>query len=204
LKYIDPDGREIVDSQGRRAIYYDKKGGVNFTKYATSDIKRVAAALTLTSEGSAQLKRINSSDIKTQIVISSESKIKKRSDGRTSYTYGETEQGNRNNPPTYSKYQNEDGSFGIKEATIVIFEGTLIEGIKAGSGLKHEGLTLEQAIGAVAGHEGIHATDKAEINKDIEAEFGTKKQQSAREISREVKPEAIEKKIIDQSKKLNE
>ncbi len=203
IRYIDPDGREIVDPQGRRAIYYDKKGGMHYTKYATADIKRVAGALNLTTEGATQLKRINSSDIKTKISISSDSKIETKSDG-THYTYGETEQGNRNNPPTYSKYQNDDGSFGIKEATITIFEGTLKEGIKAGSGLEHEGLTLEQAIGAVAGHEGIHATDKAEINKDIQAEFGTRKQQAARDISREVKPEAVEKKIIRQSKKLND
>jgi len=25
IRYIDPDGREIVDPQGRRAIIYDKK-----------------------------------------------------------------------------------------------------------------------------------------------------------------------------------
>jgi len=204
IRYIDPDGREIVDPQGRRAIIYDKKGRMHFTKYATADIRRVAGALSLTTEGTAQLKRINSSDIKTKINVSSDSKIETRADGKTSYTYGETEQGNKNNPPSYSKFQNEDGSFGIKEATITIFKGTLKEGIKSGSGLEHEGLTLEQAIGAVAGHEGIHATDKSEINKDIKTEFGTKKQKAARAVSREIKPEAVEKKIIDQSRSQND
>ncbi|MBL0293970.1 MAG: RHS repeat-associated core domain-containing protein [Saprospiraceae bacterium] len=130
IRYIDPDGREIVDPQGRRAIIYDKKGRMHFTKYATADIRRVAGALSLTTEGTAQLKRINSSDIKTKINVSSDSKIETRADGKTSYTYGETEQGNKNNPPSYSKFQNEDGSFGIKEATITIFKGTLKEGIK--------------------------------------------------------------------------
>jgi len=161
---------------------------MHFTKYATADIRRVAGALSLTTEGTAQLKRINSSDIKTKINVSSDSKIETRADGKTSYTYGETEQ----------------GSFGIKEATITIFKGTLKEGIKSGSGLEHEGLTLEQAIGAVAGHEGIHATDKSEINKDIKTEFGTKKQKAARAVSREIKPEAVEKKIIDQSRSQND
>ena len=48
---------------------------MHFTKYATADIKRVAGALSLTNEGAAQLRRINSSDIKTKINISSDSKI---------------------------------------------------------------------------------------------------------------------------------
>lgn len=202
IRFIDPDGREIVDPQGRRAIYYDKKGEMYFTKYATADIKRVANALRLTAEGSTQLKRINQSSIKTKINISSDSKIETKPN-RTHYTYGETIQGNENNPPTYSKFRNKDDSFGIKEATITIFEGTIMEGIKTGSGLKHQGLTLEQAIGAVAGHEGIHATDKSEINKDIKAEFGTEKQQKSRQTSRELKPEDVEKRIIIQSRNQN-
>jgi RHS repeat-associated protein len=197
--YIDPDGRVIVDPQGRRAITYDKKGGMHFTKYATADIRRVAGALSLTTEGAAQLKRINSSDIKTKINVSADSKIETRADGSTSYTYGETIKGNYDKKDNYGKKVNADGTYGIKEATITIYEGTITEGVKDGSGLKHEGLSLEQAIGAVAGHEGIHATDKAEINKDLKAD-----QQGKKRTEREYKPNKVEKKIIDQSKKLNE
>ncbi|GAC1417838.1 MAG: hypothetical protein NVS1B13_19750 [Flavisolibacter sp.] len=51
-----------------------------------------------------------------------------------------------------------------------VYEGTFKEGIKEGSGLKHEGLTMDQTIGAVAVHEIVHATDKSEINKDIKYE----------------------------------
>jgi RHS repeat-associated protein len=199
IRYIDPDGREIVDPQGRRAITYDKKGGMHFTKYATADIRRVAGALSLTTEGAAQLKRINSSDIKTKINVSSDSKIETRADGSTSYTYGETVQGNYNEKDNYGRKVNADGTYGIKEATITIYEGTITEGVKDGSGLKHEGLTVEQAIGAVAGHEGVHATDKAEINKDLKSEMKGKVRNE-----KEHKPNNVEQKIIDQSKKLNE
>jgi len=198
VRYIDPDGREIVDPLGRRAIYYDKRGSMHFTKYATADIKRVAGALSLTNEGAAQLRRINSSDIKTKINISSDSKIVTKSDG-THFTYGETIQGNFNEKDNYGKKVNADGTYGIKEATITIYEGTISEGVKDGSGLKHEGLTLEQAIGAVAGHEGVHATDKSEINKDLKAELTGRVR-----TDKEDKPNQVEQRIIDQSKKLNE
>jgi hypothetical protein len=145
------------------------------------------------------LKRINSSDIKTKINVSSDSKIETRADGSTSYTYGETVQGNYNEKDNYGRKVNADGTYGIKEATITIYEGTITEGVKDGSGLKHEGLTVEQAIGAVAGHEGVHATDKAEINKDLKSEMKGKVRNE-----KEHKPNNVEQKIIDQSKKLNE
>lgn len=200
IRFIDPDRKEIVDPQGRRAIYHDSKGGMHFTKYATADmdIKKVANALNLTKEGTAQLKRINQSDIKTKINISSDIKIEKKEDGNH-YTYGETIQGNFNEKDNYGRKVNADGTFGIKEATITIYEGTIAEGVKDGSGSKLEGLKIEQAIGAVAGHEGIHATDKKEINKDLKAQ-----QEGKPWKEKEVKPNAVEQKIIDQSKKINE
>ena len=40
--------------------------------------------------------------------------------------------------------------------------------------IKHEGLGLEQAIGAVVGHEIVHATNKSEISKDKASEVGSR------------------------------
>lgn len=88
---------------------------------------------------------------------------------------------------------------GIKEASITIYEGTINEATKDGSGLRLEGLTTEQAIGAIAGHEIVHATNKAEINKDLKASQGVQ-----RKDNRETKPENVERAIIDQSKKINQ
>ena len=66
-------------------------------------------------------------------------------------------------------------------------------------------MTTDEAIGAVAGHEIVHATDESEINKDVKVEqTGTKAQQDARDISREVKPNQVERKIIEESKKINQ
>jgi len=55
---------------------------------------------------------------------------------------------------------------------------------------------LEQAIGAVAGHEVVHATNKSEINKDVNAAI-----KKTIRTDREVKPNKVEQIIIDESKK---
>lgn len=39
---------------------------------------------------------------------------------------------------------------------------------------KHAGLSTDEAIGAVAGHELVHASDKEEIHKDINYELAHK------------------------------
>jgi uncharacterized protein RhaS with RHS repeats len=204
INAIDPDGRDIVDAQGRHVnISFNKNGTLSFSKNATSDIRRVANALNLTAAGRTQLKAVNQSDIHVKINISTDSKIEKKDDG-TYYTYGETVQGNYNSKDNYGKNVNADGTYGIKEATITIYEGTITEDAKR-SDAKHGGLTTEQAIGAVAGHEIVHATDHVEINKDISVEQnGSQKEKNARKISREIKPNQVESKIIEQSKTSNE
>lgn len=83
-----------------------------------------------------------------------------------------------------------------KEATITIFEGSIDKSVASGSGLKHEGLTSQQALGAVIAHEIVHATDKKEIAKDL-------KYESQRKLNpaREVKPNEIERKVMEEYKK---
>jgi hypothetical protein len=121
-----------------------------------------------------------------------------------SYTYGETVQGNYNPKDNYGKYQRADGKFGIKEASITIYAGTIADDAKT-SNPNHAGLDMEQAIGAVAGLEIVHATDEVEINKDISVEqTGTKAEKEARKVSREIAPNSVEQKIINQSTKSTE
>ena len=59
---------------------------------------------------------------------------------------------------------------------------------------------MEQAIGAVAGHELVHATDKDEIHEDVSYEMNNKG--NSRD-NKEIKPNKIEKIIIEQSKQIN-
>lgn len=178
------------------SIIRNKDGSLSFSKNATTSIIRVANALNLTEEGRKSLRQVIRSDIKVKINITDKSKIVKKEDG-THYTFGETQQGNEK-PPTYGQYNNPDGTMGITEASIIIFEGTIIEDAKT-KAPKHAGLNTEQAIGAVAGHEIVHATDKAEINKDLKHSQGKFRKDNA-----EAKPNKVESIIIDQSKKLNE
>jgi len=199
IRYIDPDGKQFVDGKGNKiVITYSKDGSLQFSKNATADVIRAANALNLTDEGKSQLKRIDASDIKVKLSISSETKITPLEDGRKVYRFGQTIQGNNNKDDNYGRSKDADGTYRIKEASITIFEGTIKEGIKEGTRLKHSGLELEQAIGAVVGHEGIHATDKAEIHKDISAQQKNKPWKE-----REDKPNEVETKIIEESKKIN-
>jgi RHS repeat-associated protein len=203
MRFVDPDGREVVDQNGKRVnIAYNKNGSLSFSKNASSSIIRVSNALNLTETGKTQLRALIKSDVKVKINISSESKIQKKDDG-THYYYGETVPGNYNSKDNYGKKVNADGTYGIKEAAITIYEGT-ITADAATKDPKHAGLTTDQAIGAVAGHEIVHATNKGEINKDLIAEQTGGTQAKVRETSREIKPNQVESEIIYQSKKLNE
>lgn len=86
-------------------------------------------------------------------------------------------------------YDNPSGAPGL---------GTITADAKT-SDPKHAGLTTDEAIGAVAGHEIVHATDKGEINKDIkyaQEHNGAERPRS----QREAKSEAVEKQIIEESK----
>jgi RHS repeat-associated protein len=202
IRFIDPDGMEVVDSKGNHvSISYTKEGSLKFSKNASGDIRRIANSLFGTETGKSQLDKLISSDIKVKMYISYENKIEKKDDG-THYTYGETVQGNYDSKDNFGKTISADGTYSIKEATIIIYEGTIISEAAA-KDLKHFGLTIEQAIGAVAGHEIVHATDKKEINKDIRAEQSGGLNAKERSNSKELKPNQVESKIIEQSKSSN-
>jgi len=197
VRYIDPDGREIVDPKGKRVdITVNKDGSLTFSKNATQSIIRVANALNMTETGRGQLQQMISSNIKVKINVSEKTVVRQR-DGKNVYTYGRTIQGNNNEKDNYGKTKNADGTYAVKEATMTVYEESIKEAAKEGSNSKLEGLSTEQGIGAVAGHESVHATDKAEINKDIQAEVSG----GDRTKAREVKPNKIEQKIIDEYKK---
>ena len=187
IRYLDPDGSVIVDGNNRIVSITQENGNLKFSNNATSSVIRIANALILSNTGRVQLNKLLDSDIKIHLEISNEI----RDDGH-SYTYGETIQGNYNKNDNYGTYF-KNGKYGIKEASITIYEGSIKKSISQGSKLKHEGLDLEQAIGAVAGHETEHATNKAEIAKDKAAEA---KGQLYRK--REIIPNKVEEDIIEE------
>ena len=187
MNKFDPDGREIVDDNNKKVTVISQNGNLTFSKNATKDIIRIVNALSLTKTGRSQLDKLIKSDIKVHMGISEETR-----DNGKNYTYAETIQGNSNKTDDYGTYYN-NGKYGIKEASITIYEGSIKESIKQGSHLKHEGLGLEQAIGAVVGHEIVHATNKSEISKDKASEVRGKLRKD-----REVLPNTVEKEIINE------
>ena len=198
IRNIDSDGERIIGIKGKDAVYLDKQDKITFTKFATQDIRRIVAALMMTKEGEKILYYAIRSKILVKMNISIDAKIEKVAAGNN-YIYGETLQGNFNKNDSYGRRENQNGTYSITEASITIYEGTLKEDAKTESP-KHKGLTLEQAIGAVAGHELVHGTYGNEINKDIKYELKGKK--SARP-DREILPNRVEHEIIKQSRDLN-
>lgn len=174
MRFIDPDGmgpQWIVGTDGKEVTHtVNNDGSLSWSSNASADTQRIGNALNLTNAGRDQLDKLEKSDIKVSLSISSQDKTDNIGDGKTNRTYGETIQGNNNENDNYGRTVNSDGTFGIKEASIVIYEGSINKGIKEGSGSRMEGLTTEQAIGSTAGHEIVHATNKVEINKDIKYE----------------------------------
>ena len=193
VRYVDIKGQLIKDAIGARVeVTYNENGSLSFSKNADVNTIRMANAMNLTKSGRSMLKFVDNSSIGTRMIISPNSK----EGDKTFSINGETVQGNFNKDDNYGKVVNKDGTFGIKEATITVYEGTLKENIKEGSGSKLTGLTLDQAIGAVAGHETVHATNKGEIDKDLKTESsGTNRTDG------EIKPNNVEQKIIDESRK---
>lgn len=187
---VDIDGRKIVDANGNLMLFIDKNGMIHYTKFANNDTHTLTNSLSLSTTGKTMLNKIIKSDINVHFHISDEVEMSDKT-----ITYGTTIQGNMNINDNYGK--TDDGK-NIRESTITIYRGSIKEGIKQGSGLKHEGLTEEQAIGTVIAHEAVHATDKYEISKDIQYELKGKINPN-----RENLPNKIENIIIEEYKKKN-
>jgi hypothetical protein len=194
MKFKDPDGRApqwIVGTDGNAVTHTtNSDGSIKWSSNASADTQRIGNSLNNTATGRSQLDKLDKSDIKVSLSISSKDNTT-REGNKVSRTYGETDQGSKNGTKA-----DKNGNYSIKEASITIYEGTINNGISAGTP-RLDGLTTDQAIGAIAGHEIVHATDKAEINKDFKY---TETHEGQQRPDREVKTKAVETKIIEESK----
>jgi hypothetical protein len=153
LRFIDPDGKRIVDANGN--IIYTQKGG--WVKNASTDAQRIQSGLLLTSTGREQWNKMVNSDNKINLNISDKNTLVGRD-----VTLGET------NVP---KLRNiETGKVRLNSADIfklTIFEKSITDNTLT-KGQVNEGLTALQSLGATAGHEAEHATNKQNINENVE------------------------------------
>ena len=103
-------------------VYYDKKGNIQYAKFANSNIRRVVKDLRLTETGNSQLRNLINSKTNVRVNLSNEVKI-----SNNHYTYGKTIQGNLNSKDNYGKYI-EGNLIKINNATITVYVGTIKEG----------------------------------------------------------------------------
>ena len=158
IKLVDPNGEEIVGTDGKAVTYsYDEQGKVIWSKNASDDIKRIGNAMLQTETGKEQLDKAISSQTKITF------QIKDRRDKST--IMGDAQYGI---PKDY------DGTTELKSATINIYEQSIKEILASGEfgsdpclelasyWASQDGDTgLDNYIGAVAGHEIEHIVSQA-------------------------------------------
>ena len=185
VRFLDPDGNEIVDANGVR-ITYDTKNG--WSSNATSSIKIIHESLMLTETGSQQWEKAYTSASKIEMNIVDENLYSQKSPGKLSL--GQTNQALIFDSKTAS-YVKTDNVMQIKIST-----GSINESFDG----KNKGLTLRQAIGATAGHEIEHTTEE---NRTIGVQNLVFPSLSINDKGKdriEIKPNIIGRKIREESR----
>ncbi len=156
VRVVDPDGEEIVGTDGKAVTYsYNEKGDVVWSTNASDDTKRIGNAMLQTETGKEQLDFLISGT-KTKITM------KISADNRGD-VMGEMIPGKAT--------KNKDGSIDLKSATIMIYEGSIInylnndntktdnmisDNTTMGMLVRKANPTIDQFIGAEACHEAEH------------------------------------------------
>jgi len=192
MSLIDPDGKApqwIAGTDGKKVTYSkDADGNVKWSKNASADTKRIGNAMLKTETGTKRLDAMVASSTRIKMKVSDEAKIKSfEKDGKkfTSYTQGETIPDKKG-----VTYDEKTKKYSMKSATVVVYEGTL-EVTTQKSGMKVEGLTIDEAIGSVGAHESVHAVDKTQIQNEYSNKKG---------FDKEAKPNSIQNKYIEEVK----
>ncbi len=143
IRFIDPDGNEIVDVKGN--TMYTHKGG--WSSNATIAVQRIAKAMMKTKTGRSQWNKAVSSSKKINFNINP-NRNPENPNSNASHT-------------TPMKRNSKTGDVKFDEnriIKIVIWEGKIVESTKRGE--KSKGLEVDEAIGASASHEIEHTTDE--------------------------------------------
>jgi len=189
LRYVDPDGRKIVDTNGN--IIYTNSGG--WTKNAPFDAMRLGNAMMGTRTGNLQFQKMVDSEYGITLTISQESNIRKIG-GKTVYKLGEASKSVSYDPNT--------GDYAINSVNITVFEGTLNEYLDKVKTSKADAYRIstennDQAIGAIGAHESFHATDQQNIKESYE----NKLKGTSHDV--EKYPNKVEMKVLDEQHILN-
>jgi RHS repeat-associated protein len=164
IRFLDPDGRKIVDANGN--VMYTQSG--SWTKYATADAKRIGTDMMNTRTGTQQWNKMVSASHPITLIISSDDKTTTNADGSKSYKLG-------NCSNTISVNQ-KTGKATVTKSDITIYEGTIntfmneTKNSKKSENQSYQNNTSnnDERIGAVAGHESVHGTDQNNIQQSTD------------------------------------
>ena len=188
VRFVDPDGKKIVDSNQRVQVYVTNDA-IRYTRYIDKGTRAVVEAMLLTKTGRKQLMQMIRSKTNINFLISNEIK------GGEGFLLGETKQykdgednGIRRDDRTKKMY--------TLYASITFYMGSIEKAIREKA--PYIGLSIQQALGAVAGHESVHASDADEIDKDLthQQKYGGGQRKDGEE-----KPKQIEMQIINEYEK---
>ena len=176
IRYIDIKGKYVAGTDGNPVTYENGQLSSN----APADVQRVGNAMLGTATGTERLIYMLKHDEKMSITISPD--VVQKENGN--YTLGKHLP---KNPVLMS-----DGTVTVEEHQITIYEGSIKEvQEKTASSDPYKNMSLEDAIGAVAGHETGH-TEQENLQQRLENQLkGT-----THDV--EQRPNEIEDKIIEE------
>ena len=171
LKFIDPDGRTIVDADGN-TIYTHENG---WAKGVDKGTRRIGEAMMQTETGREQFNKMVDSKTQIQLILSNETINAENGVRMGSFTYKNSDVSKDNN-----------GNYQIKAGEITIFEGSIksyLDGTRKVNILNDRdpsraseivgamNANLNEYIGAVAGHESVHAISQPNINLHVNKKY---------------------------------
>jgi RHS repeat-associated protein len=152
MRFIDPDGREVIGADGKPITYERKDDKIVWSKNATADVIEVGNAMLSTKKGEKSFQSWQAMSTKVNI------KIDKETEGKN---LAET-------APKVDKQGdavlNKDGHF--EETTVTFFDKTIKSNMAAGSGKRFENASEEETYGTVGTHEEAHH-EPDQIKMDI-------------------------------------
>ena len=194
VKFIDPDGRKVVNSKGLNIFYISASKKICVSRHASENEKMVYQGMMLTPTGQKMLRQM----VNSPISINMQFKDKCADDKKGSITYADTQQYKKGKDNGITRDKN--GKFRTKYSTITFHMKTIEESL-GWNFSQNCGLTLTEAVGAEAAHESVHASDEEEINKDISS-ANNGKPRSKQEA--EKKPREIEQQFRDELKNIKD
>ncbi len=160
--FVDADGNEVVDAEGKPITYTRSSSGqIEWSQNATADVRKIGNAMLTTPTGTEQFEKMITSRNKIMLIADNTTPADAlrtptglRLAG-TQHPWIDADPLNPTNPITMAK----DGV-----TTVTIYENAIDEAVGRGSVDGVKGIAFMEAIGAVASHEAEHAASPDNIN----------------------------------------